>query len=689
MGTAHSRGRRTTALTICMFDEGEAGSSGSIVIAQPPVISRLANSLTATDARNLALSCRSAADNIDWLDLLWSIRYNCKKVHLVLEQLPEDIGNDISTRRLRDLVDDRYLELWSCPPLLKWFVKLAAQQGDEPFLSALLGRSPWPSPYNRPAAPAPAAAGLENVVPMLRLGMQLGSCMDPQEVLAARNEAALRSASENLRVMSKSLSLGRSDWFAMLQIPETSEPLDSQLFVLGYPIEVVHGPENISKSLGGARAAAARRAAPTAAASNSDEDVEDDDSMHADAGSEAIDQDEDDAASSSSTSSRSTSSRSWKFWSRAATNRLSSENTYAEDTAGVVDGRTSNGSNHPGHDSNTSSTSSRSHSSSSMSLSGANNDEDATYTAMDQQDLNSTQAKSSKGSASFYDWSSRSFTYKTALSGLSYLTGVAAAEAIKHGHYQLLKQMKEAGWLERMEPAHLAPALRAAATAAAAAATTSAAAASDDPVRSSSISSTTAAAVARLWFQSGAWLGAGAAALGAAAAACTAPQTAAATTTRRPAAAATAHANALAAAQLLLETFPQLLQISYDTYNQGNYIQKVQLLSLAADLYYSNSFRNIQLRRVAATAFQDPAMMLMDVCRGAQQDPKVVQLLLDLKVCSSMEEVYYVPSVDSPGRFDEGSFGYNGPILAAAVAERSSGPVVALMEAGAKLPVPR
>ena len=98
MGPAHSR---ATATHTMLADEGKDDSSGSIVIAQPSVISRLANALTGTDACNLALSCKSAASNIDWLDLLWSIRYNSKKVHLVLQQLPEDIGNDISTRRLR------------------------------------------------------------------------------------------------------------------------------------------------------------------------------------------------------------------------------------------------------------------------------------------------------------------------------------------------------------------------------------------------------------------------------------------------------------------------------------------------------------------------------------------------------------------------------------------------------------
>ena len=150
------------------------------------------------------------------------------------------------------MVDDRYLELWSCPPLLKWFVKLAAQQGDETFLSAILGRGPWPSPYNRPAAPAPATAGRENVVPMLRFGMQLGSWMNPQEVSAARNEAALRRVTDGSRI--KSVSVGSSLTFAIRQIPENSEPVDLQLFVLGYLIEVLHGPGGMSRSPGGAAA---------------------------------------------------------------------------------------------------------------------------------------------------------------------------------------------------------------------------------------------------------------------------------------------------------------------------------------------------------------------------------------------------------------------------------------------------
>ena len=694
-------------------DEGKTDCSGCIVIAQPPVISRLANALTAgTDACNLALSCKSAANNIDWLDLLWSIRYNSKKVHCVVEQLPEDICKDISTRRLSDLVDGRYLELWSCPPLLKWFVKLAAQQGDVPFLSALLGRSPWPAPYNRPAAPAPAAAshGNSDVVPMLRLGMQLGTLMNPQEVSAARSEAALRRMTDGSRI--KSVSFGSSLTFAIRQIPETSEPVDSQLVVLGYPIEVVHGPGNISGMLGGggaaaafyssrpagpfdlmAAAATARSTAAIAATSTSDEDddQDDDNSLHADADSNALDQDDDDAASS-----------------RSSPNSFSNRSTHAddlEDTSGAIDGRASDGGKHQGSDSNTSSSNRHNGSSSSdRGLSEATDDDhdEDTYTSMDQ-GSSSNQAKTSKVDALIDHWWDTVFSYAAAVAGLHYLTGVAAAEAINHGHYQLLKQMKEAGWLEGMEPAHLAPALRAAAAAAAATAAAAVPAASESAISSGVTASniaTAAAAVARLWFQAGAWLGAGAAALGAAAAAnvaCTAPAVsgaapeAAAATTRKPAAAAkaaAAHVNALAAAQLLLETSPQLLQISYDTYNQGNYIQKVQLLSLAADLYYSNSFRNIQLRQVAATLVQNPAMMLVDVCRRAQQDPKVVQLLLDLEVCTSMQRVYYVPS-DAPCRFDEGFFEYNGPILAAAIAERSSGPVVALMEAGAKLPVPR
>ena len=441
-------------------------------------------------------------------------------------------------------------------------------------------------------------------------------------------------------------------------------------------------------------AAAARTAAATAAASSSEEDEDDDEdnSLHADADSDALDQEEDDAASSTST--RSSSSRS----SRSSTSSLSNRNTHAEDvedSSNLVDGCTGNGSNHPGSDSNTSSSnrhSNSSNSSNSSSSEASGDDDNDTYTPRDQV-TSSNKANSSK--AYGYDFCNRSFSYKIALSGLSYLTGVAAAEAINHGHYQLLKQMKEAGWLEGMEPAHLAPALRAAAAAAAAATTSAAFAAPavSDGTVSSITTSTTAAAVGG----GAAVMGSSTApaAVGAAAAAlllllCSGPQTAGATTPKRPAAAAAAkaHANASAAAQLLLETYPHLLQISYDTYNQGNFIQKVQLLSLAADLYYSNSFRNIQLRRVAAGSVQNPAMMLMDVCRRAQQDPKVVQLLLDLKVCTSMQRVYYVPS-DAPCRFDEGFFEYNGPILAAAIAERSSGPVVALMEAGAKLPVPR
>ena len=115
----------------------EVNQSGEAVLAVTALVVSICRAAdSTTTGASLRQACKQTAKSLDWFDFMWCARNNTEKVQQVLTQHASDA---VPTARIREVVlPGSLLQLYSCPPLLKWVVVQAARQGDAALLAAVL-----------------------------------------------------------------------------------------------------------------------------------------------------------------------------------------------------------------------------------------------------------------------------------------------------------------------------------------------------------------------------------------------------------------------------------------------------------------------------------------------------------------------------------------------------------------------
>jgi hypothetical protein len=117
----------------------DTSNSGTAVLATFDLVERICRDLgsSAADGASLRQSCKQAAASLDWFDLMWCARADIPKVQAATNQ---HATITVPVARISRVIENSLSELWSCPPLLKWVVLQAAQQGDAELLGVVLGK---------------------------------------------------------------------------------------------------------------------------------------------------------------------------------------------------------------------------------------------------------------------------------------------------------------------------------------------------------------------------------------------------------------------------------------------------------------------------------------------------------------------------------------------------------------------